>query len=80
MPEGRLGGDLGLTFDTGTTKTFLGSEHSLGMKNTVNLAVMKPGASSMDFKGLDSELRYTHGDGNVGAFFKFSSFKGDKAF
>ena len=33
------------------------------------------GASDM-FKGLDTELRYTHGDKHCGAFFKFSSFGG----
>ena len=74
MSSGRLGGDLGLTFDTAMSKNFLGSDHALGMKNTINLAVMKSEGKAMDFKGLDTELRYTHGDGHCGAFFKFSSF------
>ena len=90
MANGRLGGDLGLTFDTSMKHHFLNSDHELGLKNTLNLAVMKPGAEDsegkagktkmMDFKGLDTELRYTHGDKHCGAFFKFSSFTGGNAF
>ena len=33
-------------------------------------------SNPVQFKGLDTELRYTHGDKHCGAFFKFSTFKG----
>ena len=73
---------MDLDFNTNFKQHFMGGEHHFGLKNTLRMEVMKMGKdghskSGADmFRGLDTELRYTHGDKHCGAFFKFSSFAG----